>query len=86
MNLKDKFFKLILFVIIFLKGGVVVKKNKCDNNEDIMEVLSKPIDMPFIIKSNKVNDFINHKKDNSEKLKEILKKAEKIKENIVYKE
>ena len=67
-----------------------MKKNNCDdiiNSKEyaLMEVLSKPVDIAFIVQESKSNDFINSKKGNDKK-KDILQKAKRIEENITYKE
>lgn len=40
----------------------------------------------MIISDKKLNDFMNHKRGKNPKLKEILKKAERIAKNITHKE
>lgn len=70
----------------------MIQKNKKDNNknfkneESIMEILSKPVDVPFVVKESEFNDFRNRKRGKDKKLKEILEKAKKIEENIIHKE
>ena len=70
----------------------MIQKNKKDNNknfkneESIMEILSKPVDVPFVVKESEFNDFRNRKRGEDKKLKEILEKAKKIEENIIHKE
>lgn len=71
---------------------IMIQKNKKDNNknfkneESIMEILSKPVDVPFVVKESEFNDFRNRKRGKDKKLKEILEKAKKIEENIIHKE
>lgn len=64
------------------------RKNDSDirNGGLIMAVLSKPLDVAFVVRENKVEEFMNRKKDNSKKLKKILQRAKKIEGNIVHKE
>ena len=71
---------------------IMIQKNKKNNNknfkneESIMEILSKPVDVPFVVKESEFNDFRNRKRGKDKKLKEILEKAKKIEENIIHKE
>ena len=69
-----------------------MQKNESDSNENfknkenIMDILSKPVNVPFIVKESEFNNFRNRKRGKDKKLKEILEKAKKIEENIVYRE
>lgn len=46
-----------------------------------MTLLAKPIEKAFTVKPEKVNDFLNHKK-NQNKLDVILNRAKKIEKNV----
>lgn len=50
-----------------------------------MKILAKLVDVAFVVKEEKLDEFINHKKDD-DKLKKVFAKAEKIKENITHME
>lgn len=66
----SKFVKCKFCSTHIIKGGV------------IMSVLAKPVDSLFIVKEDKVDDFLNQKRNNSA-MKSILEKADKFKKNLV---
>ncbi|WP_346938197.1 hypothetical protein [uncultured Clostridium sp.] len=47
-----------------------------------MSVLAKPVDSLFVVKEDKVDDFLNQKRNNIA-MKSILEKANKFKKNLV---
>lgn len=55
-------------------------------DKKIIDILSKPIPVPFIVKESRADSFINSKKGTNSKLDEIIQKAEKIEKNITHKE
>lgn len=47
----------------------------------VMVELTKPLNYGFVVREDKVEDFLNHKRDKS-KLERVLRKANRIKKNI----
>ena len=53
---------------------------------DIMAVLSKPVNIAFVVKESESCEFFNHKRGSNDRVKDIIVKAKKIERNIVHKE
>lgn len=53
---------------------------------DIMAVLSKPVNVAFVVKESESREFFNHKRGSNDRVKDIIVKAKKIERNIVHKE
>ena len=75
------------------KGDIIMKKDKFNNPKeetnkggDIMAVLTKPVNLAFIVKESEAPQFFNHKKGSNDKIKNIIEKARKIEGNIMHKE
>lgn len=51
------------------------------NGGVIMIELTKPVSYGFIVREDKVEDFLNHKRDRS-KLDKVLKKANRLRKNM----
>lgn len=70
-----------------------MKKDKFNNQKeetnkggDIMAVLTKPVNVAFIVKESEAHQFFSHKRDSNDKIKNIIEKARKIEGNITHKE
>ena len=61
--------------------ATVIKSNSRRIGGTIMIELTKPLNYGFVVREDKVEDFLNHKRDRS-KLERVLRKANRLQKNI----
>jgi len=61
--------------------ATIIKSNSRRIGGRVMIELTKPLSYGFVVREDKVEDFLNHKRDRS-KLEKVLRKASRLRKNM----